>query len=449
MAKLATFIILPLAGLVLNTGEFNLWAIVFPSVQVLSSAFSFGLPNYILRSFYKDDDHQKKIVNNQIFNSFLIIVLITIVFFVAGLLYKIKSPFFRWEIYAIIITNSFLLIIQQKYQAEKKGKEYLIQSLLWRNFFALILLTSILFGFKVGLDNLLYSLLLIQATLCVWGIYKECIPFAPGIQNSIQVSIFKFGFPLFLIGMMQYLVSINSRYFVYNQGVENDTAIFSIIQTFVGGLNLLFVIFVRIYIPKLFGVLSGNASYKSLDLYKKIVFPLFEILTLGILLSLFVYSSFYKTPFDDQIFKLTPVLIIGQFFYGMQIFVADSIVYKGHTIKLLIINSIVTFISMFIGFFMVKYYGVFGGAVSVALTQLISLLLILLATKSLFMSIIGKNYFLLKLFRITFLILTFSQVYSFFDKTVLLICLIVVIVYLTLKFKNLIGNSFFKENHII
>ena len=175
------------------------------------------------------------------------------------------------------------------------------------------------------------------------------------------------------------------------------------------------------------------------------MFPLFEILTLGILLSLFVYSSFYKTSFDDQIFKLTPVLIIGQFFYGMQIFVADSIVYKGHTIKLLIINSIVTFISMFIGFFMVKYYGVFGGAVSVALTQLISLLLILLATKSLFMSIIGKNYFHLKLFRITFLILAFSQVYSFFDKTVLLICLIVVIVYLALKFKNLIGNSFLKK----
>lgn len=449
MAKLATFIILPLAGLVLSTSEFNLWAIVFPSVQVLSSAFSFGLPNYILRSFYMYDDQQKKIVNNQIFNSFLILFLVTTVLFVAGLLYKIGSPFFRWEIYAIIITNSFLLIIQQKYQAEKKGKEYLIQSLIWRNFFALILLAAILFGFNVGLDNLLYSLLLIQSTLCLWGIYKECIPFATGIQKSIQVSIFKFGFPLFLIGMMQYIVSINSRYFVYNQGVENDTAIFSIIQTFVGGLNLLFVIFVRIYIPKLFGVLSGIASYKSLDLYKKIVFPLFEILTLGILLSLFVYSSFYKTSFDDQIFKLTPVLIIGQFFYGMQIFVADSIVYKGHTIKLLIINSIVTFISMFIGFFMVKYYGVFGGAVSVALTQLISLLLILLATKSLFMSIIGKNYFLLKLFRITFLILAFSQVYSFFDKTVLLICLIVVIVYLILKFKNLIGNSFFKENHII
>ena len=67
MAKLATFIILPLAGLVLSTSEFNLWAIVFPSVQVLSSAFSFGLPNYILRSFYMYDDQQKKIVNNQIF----------------------------------------------------------------------------------------------------------------------------------------------------------------------------------------------------------------------------------------------------------------------------------------------------------------------------------------------------------------------------------------------
>ena len=220
MAKLATFIILPLAGLVLSTGEFNLWAIPFPSVQVLSSAFSFGLPNYILRSYYKDDDHQKKIVNNQIFNSFLILVLVTTVLFVAGLLYKIESPFFRWEIYAIIITNSFLLIIQQKYQAEQKGKDYLIQSLLWRNFFALILLSAILFGFNVGLDNLLYSLLLIQAALCLWGIYKECIPFALGIQKSIQVSIFKFGFPLFLIGMMQYIVSINSRYFVYNQGLK-------------------------------------------------------------------------------------------------------------------------------------------------------------------------------------------------------------------------------------
>ncbi len=449
LSKLATFIILPLAGLVLSTPSFNIWSLVFPSIQVLSAALSFGMPTFVLRSYYKDDEKEKKMMINQVYNFFLLIVLITAVIFMVIMLLKIPSAFFRWDIYVIIMTSSFLLIIQQKYQAEKKGFQYLLQSLIWRNFFALIFVGAVVFRFRIGLDSLLMILLVIQSVLCVWGIYKECLPFVLSFKRDIQVAIFKFGFPLFLIGMLQYMVSINGRFFVYNQGVENDTAVFSIIQTFIGGLNLLFVIFVRIYVPKLFGVLSGIASHDSLNIYKKIVFPLFEILGICILLFLFIYSSFYKESFDDMIFVLAPILIVGQFFYGIQIFVSDSIVYNGHTTKLLIINSVVTFISLALGFLLVRYCGVLGGTISVALSQLASLLLIALVARKLFKLIVGERFFLVTLVRISLSLLLFSMVYVFLGKTVLISILLVILIFLIWKFKKLLTPSFLKENNVL
>lgn len=448
LSKLATFIVLPLSGLVLSTTEFNIWSLVFPSIQVLSTAISFGLPSYILRAYYVNSNEEKHTIHNQVYNSFLIITGVAALLFCTGLVFHISSPFFRWDIYGLVITNSFLLIIQQKYQAEKKGMPYLLQSLVWRNFFALILVGAILLHLQVSLNGLLWSLLFIQGILCVWGALKECIPFELSIKPDIQRSIFTFGFPLFLIGALQYIVSINGRFFVYNKGIENDTAFFAIVQTFVGGLNLLFVIFVRIYVPKLFGVLNGSETFESLNIYKKVAFPLFEILSVGILVCLFIYSGFYKVSFEDKIFILTPILIVGQFFYGVQIFVVDSMVYQGHTIKLLIVNIVVTFFSIILGFVLVKYYGVLGGAVSVAATQLISFLLIVIMTKSLFKSIIGINFFFLTLLKIITMLFALGLIYHFSGKRVLLGCMALVLIFLGVRLKRISGDSFFKGNFL-
>jgi hypothetical protein len=87
---------------------------------------------------------------------------------------------------------------------------------------------------------------------------------------------------------------MNSRYFVYNKGDADATAIFSIIHTFVGALNLLFVVFVRIYIPKLFEMLNGSRSVDSIQFYKSFIFSLLEILSIFIFRTLLGLSIIWQ-----------------------------------------------------------------------------------------------------------------------------------------------------------
>jgi O-antigen/teichoic acid export membrane protein len=416
-SKIAAFIIIPISGLVLTTMEFNLWTIIFPSVQVLSTAFSFGLPSYLLKSYYTYNKEDRSYLEQQIYSSFLILLVFSGIAVSVSLAFGVYLSTQRLQVVLIIITSSFLLIIQQKYQAEKRGWPYLIQSFIWRNCFAAILLIFFILRAKTTLDFLLIAMLIIQVGLCIQAIFAESIKFKIKFDPDVQKTIFRFGFPLFLIGMFQYMVSINSRLFIYNQGHSSDTAVFSIIQTFVGGLNLLFVIFVRIYVPKLYSVLNFSESPAILDRYSRIMRSLFAIISICVILALFVYSQIFEKSFDKEIIMIAPVLILGQFFYGIQIFVVDSIVFKGDTVKLMILNGLVTVFSTVAGYFFVRYFGLIGGAISVFLSQLFSLMLVLFITNDLFRRILGYKFLLISFAKLLCLLVTLLIFYFLLGKT--------------------------------
>lgn len=426
LSKLATFIIIPVAGLILTTSDFNIWAIIFPSIQVVSTALSFGLPSFLLRAYFADGYNVKNI-EKQVFISFFSIFFLVSIIFLLVEFFSGKSAFIRIDLFLILITNSFLLIIQQKYQAEQRGMAYLLQSLVWRCLLSLILLGMIILNINTSLNFLLGSLLAIQAILVSFAFYKEQISLFGQIDKRIQSEIFKFGFPLFLIGIFQFIVSMNSRFFVYNEGIETDTAIFSIIQTFVSALNLLYVIFVRLYVPKLYCILNGTEPVEVAFKYKEIAAPLFEILAVCIIIALYGYAFFYRINIENKILLLAPILIIGQFFYGIQIYIVDSIVYEGKTIYLLTINIIITLFSVFLGFMLVKRFGVFGAAISVAASQFLSLLLIFFATKELFKKIVGYDFVFNKFMRVSVGLAVLFFFFNFFGKTALLLLLIVLL----------------------
>ncbi len=343
------------------------------------------------------------------------------------------NPFLRWDIYFILITNSFLVIMQQKYQAEKNGVKYFLQSLVWRMGFAMILFGLFVFKIHISLQFLLTSLLIIQLVLFLVGGYQECLPFKLKLNIAEQVGILKFGFPLFLMGMMQFVIYMNSRYFVYNRGEESQTAVFSLIHTFAGTLNLLFVIFVRIYIPKLFEVLSNKRPQESLFFYKALMFSLLEIVSLGIFIGLFIYSALYKSGFETDIFRLAPILILGQFFYGLQLFIVDSLTFYNKTIKLFIISLSSAVFSVIVGFILVNKFGILGGALGVALSQLLSLVIVVYFTFDLFKSILGFTFCFKRIIRISLIMLSSFAVYILLGEGSVIAYFLLLIGYLTWK----------------
>ena len=432
ISKIATFFVIPVSGLFLVTSEFNLWSIIFPSIQILSSALAFGLPSYLLRSYYTGFI-QNKSDHIPIYNSFLILLFGTFFIFWFLKLIDTESPIGRWDVYGILMSNSFLLIIQQKYQAEKNGIKYFNQALVWRLGFALQIVCFVVFRIKIDLNSLLTFLLGTQLLLVVVAIFQECLTFKISIKFSQQKEIFKFGFPLFLIGILQYIIYMNSRFFVYNNALETDTAIFSLIHTFVGGLNLLFVIFVRIYVPKLYAVLSGQLPKSALFFYKAVIFSLFEIITSLVFIALFCYSHFYQGEFEGKIFLITPILIIGQFFYALQVFFSDTLVYDGKTFKSLIIYLFVASSSILLSFILVKKYGILGAAVGIAMTQFISVVVFAMTTKNKFQELLGFQFTIKKLTRILFLIFSAFGCYYLFGKITVVIFLILLVFYLIWK----------------
>jgi O-antigen/teichoic acid export membrane protein len=432
LSKLATFIVIPVSGLFLSTQEFTIWVIIFPSIQILASALSFGMPNYLLRAYFVDES--KKIVDPfPVYSGFLILcVLLGISFLGVKLLFS-ENFFLSWTFFFLLVTNSFLLIIQQKYQAEKNGLRYFTQSLIWRIGFAFVILIFCAFKMQIASYLLMQVLLIIQMILLIIAIYMECLPFRFKFELSIQKEIFNFGFPLFLIGLLQYITFMNSRYFVYNKGDADATAIFSIIHTFVGALNLLFVVFVRIYIPKLFEMLNGSRSVDSIQFYKSFIFSLLEILSIFIFIALFIYSDLYKSDFIGDIFLVTPILILGQLFYCFQLFVIDSLLYYGKTSKLFIISLVSALFSVLIGYLLVQWLGIYGGALGIAISQLISLLIVLLYTKDLFNRILGIKFCLEQLLRLQLILVVSFISYEVFGKSGSLFFCIFLLAYLIWK----------------
>jgi O-antigen/teichoic acid export membrane protein len=434
LAKIATFFIIPFSGLFLATSDFNLWSIIFPSIQILASAISFGLPNYVLRSYFVEG-REEKVNNTPVYIAYLFVFFFSLFCFIAVKNRFSENLFLRWDIYIILITNSFLLIIQQKYQAERNGVGYFNQSFVWRIGFALVLVLLFLFNLEVGLDFILKSLLFIQLGLIAFAIYQDCLPFKLKINWKEQSEIIKFGFPLFLTGVLQFMIYMNSRYFVYNKGDVQETAIFSIIHTFIGTLNLLFVIFVRIYIPKLFEVLSGKNESNSLIFYKKAMFVLFEIISILIFIGLFCYSSIFRFKFVDEIFRLTPILILGQFFYALQIFIIDSMLYYQKTVKLFLISLASASFSVIMGYLLVQKFGIYGASVGVALTQFLSLVIVIYSTGNLYEIILGIKFSLIRIMRISILMFSAFCCYYFFGQIAVIVFFIILMGYLIWELK--------------
>jgi O-antigen/teichoic acid export membrane protein len=424
LAKIATFFIIPISGLFLPTSDFNLWSIIFPSIQILASAISFGLPNYVLRSYFVKGN-ENKVDNSPVYIAFSLLFLFSLFCFIAIKSWFSENLFLRWDIFMILVTNSFLLIIQQKYQSERNGVGYFNQSFVWRIGFAILLVLFFLFNLEVGLDFMLKSLLFIQLGLLAVAIYKDCRFFKSKINWKEQSEIIKFGFPLFLTGVLQFMIYMNSRYFVYNKGEVHDTAIFSIIHTFIGTLNLLFVIFVRIYVPRLFEVLSGEKDMGSLFFYKKVMFPLFEIVSILIFIGLFCYSAIFRFTFEDEIFRLTPILIFGQFFYSLQIFIIDSMLYYQKTINMFLISLVSAAFSIIIGYLLVQKFGIYGASVGVALTQFLSLIIVIYFTGNLYEIIIGVKYSLIRVMRISILMFTAFCCYNFLGHIAVIVFFII------------------------
>lgn len=434
LAKIAAFFIVPVSGLFLATSDFNLWSIIFPSIQILASAISFGLPNYVLRSYFVEGNEDKG-NNSPVYTAFFFVFLFSLFCFIAVKNWFSENLFLRWDIYMILITNSFLLIIQQKYQAERNGVGYFNQSFVWRIGFAIVLVLFFLFNLEVGLDFMLKSLLFIQLGLMAVAIYKDCLPFKSKINWKEQSEIIKFGFPLFLTGVLQFMIYMNSRYFVYIKGEVHETAIFSIIHTFIGALNLLFVIFVRIYVPRLFEVLSGKKEIDSLFYYKKAMFALFEIISILIFIGLFCYSAIFRFKFVDEIFRLTPILILGQFFYSLQLFIFDSMLYYQRTVQMFLISLISTVFSVIIGYLLVQKFGFYGASVGVALTQFLSLIIVIYFTGNLFEIILGVKYSLIMVTRISIIMFAAFCCYYFFGQIAVIVFFIIPMGYLIWELK--------------
>ena len=433
LSKVATFIIIPLSGLFLVTNDFILWALIFPTIQILSGALSFGLPTYLLRSYTKEIV-DNKVDSTQIFISFLIISAVSSFVFLIFKGIYIDSPLVSWKIYLILITNSFLLIIQQKYQADKNGVKFFNQTVIWRIGFAIVLPTTYLLKYEASLDLLLNMLLLIQLLLLIVAVYQECLPFKFNFDLLQQKKIFKFGYPLFITGILQYIIYMNGRYFIFEMGMEAEAYAFSIIQSLVGALNLVFAVFVRVYVPHFFEFLSEKKSIDSLSVYKTIMFPIFEIVTVTIFIGLIIFSSLYQASFDEYIFIVTPILIFGELFFLIQIFVINSLIYFNKTLTFLIFNIVLAALSFLLGYMLVNKFGIYGGAGSVALTKLVSVFLAIILMKDLFKSLLGNIFCIEKLIRITFLMLSFFICFSVFGREAVIYLMVGTLCFLVWKF---------------
>ena len=379
--KLAMFFFLPFAAFYMSVAEFGAAGLIIPFIQTMQGVVSFGLPISLLK-FYNDYPSKKPEINFNIislFTSINLILILTIFClksskllndFSIGL-YKIKDIVML--IFMAIVFSSSIQLVLQKYQAIYKPKFFVIINTSSR-LSTIILLIASVFIFKIDITaiTLVYLILFSGVFFTAYSFYDLLKGTLFKINYKMLFRFVIIGFPIFLNGILSYILQMNGRIILEDkvniEAVGSFTFVFSISQM----VFLTIAVYNRVFLPKFYSVLSlkiGVNKFTNNNL-------IFSSSIIGYLAIIFLpigyyITGFYNNPVYESYISYLPFLMISFIPYNLYLISTNYLAYKEKTYITLIVSMIVGFVSIFTNIYLIENYSIFGLFFSQALFQII------------------------------------------------------------------------------
>jgi len=225
------------------------------------------------------------------------------------------------------------------------------------------LLGQLIAVFLVGVLSLI---ILIRANLVVFQYNKE------DMKSALM-----FGLPLIPHTLGSLLIAFTDRILITNMIGVKETGIYTVAYQIGSVISLVNASFVNAYVPWLYNKLNQDDLQVKTKIVK-ITYLYFGVLIAGALLSIFLLPGFIGVfagkSFESATFYIFWI-VVGYVFNGMYLMVAGFIFYVKKTGLLSAITTFTALLNIPLCYFLLKYFGTVGAAISMSIIYAITFIL--------------------------------------------------------------------------
>ncbi len=445
--RFTAFLMLPLYTHFLTKSDFGLFQTLLLTIQIMITIVDVGVRSGIVR-FLSEYEKNNKL--NKLLGSALAINLSSGILLILASL-SILVPIFRLivpqgDITLLIFLTSLAAVFQTLsinimayYRARNEGLKYMLYSL---GAAVILIVTNVIFLIllKMNLEGALLAQVITYAS--VWFVASIIIFSRHGISISkpIVQKLFKFGAPLVFAMSGDLITNTTAVYFLtYFRGLE-AVAIYALAFKIAQIANMSVIgPFQMAYEPFVFSHKDDPEIKRTIAKLLSYLLIVFSIVSFGIVyffrdLTSVIFSNSYKDSYLLLFFILP-----GMGFMGLQ-YVAQSLLHiKNKTHITGVTIATVTFVSLFLNYFFIKMWGIYG-IISTYNIIMISTALILLA--------FGMKVFPIKLemkrllIGGTIFVLLLSSVYLLRNTPAFIFYSVPILLFAIIIFYLFIGNFF-------
>lgn len=442
-SNLLILLFIPYLTKIFNPSQFAIIEIFTILITLILILTNFGIgdaQSYYYFKFDKNKLMQKKIISS----SFCIKVFLSFCFFT---IYFLLINFYQ-KYYSINNFNSLYLIIfiiAITTSFFNQGLNLLnVQFSHWifnlfnfsKTILILIFLIIFLYFNNFSINGYFYSYLIsyLVSAIFIWIFLKKYLSIK-NIESYLIKKLLFYGFPLIFTQLAWYLMTVLDRLFINYYLDKNQLGVYAIAGKFALIINLFVEIFNRTWLPFLMKNINelDNDEDKSREIFKVIskiyVFiSSVSILILSLLSSLII-KNFTNVLYHDASY-IFPLLCWYLIFYGFFNIISSTLWKEKKTFYTTIVMLISLILNIFLNYFFVPIYGVYGAAFSTIVCFIIMLILTFIFVKkinniSFPYSYIFFNY---TLFLLTSFYIIFSN-HDYFYKIFLSIILLIVLLF--------------------
>ena len=366
---LAKFLLLPLYTRYLTPIDYGIISLIALLTGFLNIIFSIGTQTSVFR-FYSDDSNPYS--KGEVFYSSL-----TLIFFwcivMFGLIFLFKDNIsillFDVKIYSkhIIlgvcssILISFYSIPMFILRSEGKPQRFVINNI-FKLFLGLVFGIIYVVIFKKGALGVLEASLLTSIVFAIYTLFYQIKKSEFGIDISLFLKFFKFGFPLVFAGIGMVFLNSSDKLFLRKFSSLGELGVYSIGYTLGSGINMFIGAFQNAWPQFIF-------SYKNSDdagIFFGRVFK-YYIAVMGVLwLTISMFSEELVMLMTNKTFwgsyKVIPIISMAYIIYGACAITSAGIYTKDKTYNDYFITPIAAICCIVFNYIFIKRFGMIGAA---------------------------------------------------------------------------------------
>jgi O-antigen/teichoic acid export membrane protein len=243
-----------------------------------------------------------------------------------------------------------------------------------------VLVVFVSWRWKGRIAGILISYLFISIYAIFFFIKKDFL--FGKIKKKYIVSELVYAIPIIAMQASSFCMNSSDKFFLCSFMRDNNqtVGVYSIACVFASVLIVFCTALLQYIFPKIFSILSVNSDYFQI---RKIFWVYIRLMCLALVVLVCLTPLAYHFINSKYHAALSYIYLIyvGYFLWAVSYFFYSFLLYFKQKRKLLGLSLLSIAISLVLNYFMIKYFGAFGGAVAVVSTYFMVLILTLIFTK--------------------------------------------------------------------